>query len=81
MYDAIRNDGLPLASFLELLFGRPVVVEVLEDNAAAKEAAEKGYGPRLRHLHRSKRVHLSLLGEVFGDENPQATLLKIDTAN
>ena len=80
MYDAIRNDGLPLASLLEFLLGRPIVVEVLEDNVVVKVAVEKGYGPRLRHLHRSKRVHLSYLGEIFGDENPQSTLLKVETA-
>ena len=75
-----KNDGLPLASLLEFLLGRTIVVEVLEDNAAAKVAAEQGYGPRLRHLHRSNRVHLSYPGEISGDENPQATLLKVETA-
>ena len=81
MYDAIRNDGLPLATLLEFLLCRPVVVEVLGDNAAANTAAEKGYGPRLRHLHRSKRIHLSYLGEIFGGDNPQANILKVDTAH
>ena len=40
-----------------------------------------GYGGRLRHLHRTKRIHLSYLGETFDPENPQATLLKVETAN
>ena len=80
MYDAIHNDGLPLASLLEFLLGRPVVIEVLGDNAAANTAAQKGYVPRLRHLHRSKRIHRPYLGEIFDDEKPQATLLKIETA-
>ena len=80
MYDAIRNDGIPLASLLDFLLGRPVVIEVLGDNAAANTAAQKGYVPRLRHLHRSKRIHRSCLGEIFDDEKPQATLFKIEIA-
>ena len=58
MYDALRNDGLPLANLLEFLLERPIVVEVMEDNSAAIVAAQKGYGPRLRHLHRLKIIHL-----------------------
>jgi hypothetical protein len=80
MFDALRNDGLPLASLIEFLLGRPLVAEVLEDNAATIVAAGKGYGPRLRHLHRTKRIHLSYLGETFDPENPQVTLLKVETA-
>ena len=74
------TDLLPLASLLEFLLERPIVVEVLEDNSAATVAAEKGYGPRLRHLHQSKRIHVSYLGEIFDPENPQATLLKVETS-
>ena len=79
LYDSLRNDGLPIASLLEFLLDRAITVEVLEDNAAAKIAAEKGYGPRLRHLHRTKRIDLSYLGEVFNKEDPQAVLLKVET--
>ena len=64
---------------LEFLLYRPVTVEVLEYNAAAIPAAQNGYGPRLRHLHRTKRIHLSYLGEVFDKENPQAEILKVET--
>ena len=80
MYDALRNDGLPLASLIEHLLGRPLVVEVMEDNEAAIVAAQKGYSPRLRHLHRTKRVHVGYLGEVFNENAPQAKLVKAPTA-
>ena len=76
MYDALRNDGLPIAMLLEFLFGRLIVVEVPEDNAAAIVAAEAGYGPRVRHLHRTKRVHASYLCEVFNNEIRKLIFLK-----
>ena len=79
LYDSLRNDGLPIASLLEFLLDRAVTVEVLEDNSATIVAAEKGYGPRLRHLHRTKRIHVSYVGEVFDKENPQAVIKKIET--
>ena len=79
LYDSLRNDGLPIASLLEFLLDRPVIVEVLEDNAAVVPAAQNGYGPRLRHLDRTKRIHPSSLGEVFDKENPQAVSLNVET--
>ena len=72
MYDTLRADGFPLASLLEFLLERELAVEVYEDNAAAIVAARKGYSPRLRHLHRSKRIHVGYLGEVFDSTSPQA---------
>lgn len=36
----------------------------------------KGYSPRLRHLHRSKRIHLGYLEETFSGDKPRAHLLK-----
>ena len=74
LYDSLRNDGLPIASLLEFLLESAVTVEVMEDNAAAKTAAEKGYGPRLWDLHRVKRIHVSYLGEVF-DERPSGDII------
>ena len=79
MFDTLRADGLPLASLLEFLLERDVVVEVHEDNAAAIVAARQGYSKRLRHLHQSKRIHVGYLGEVFDSENPQAVLMKADS--
>ena len=74
MYDTLRSDGLPLAGLLEFLLERDIVVEVLEDNEAAIVAARKGYGPRLRHLHRTNRIHVGYLGEIFNEDNPPASL-------
>ena len=73
MYDSLRSDGLPLASLLEFFLERGIVVDVWEDNAAAIVAAREGYSKRLRHLHRTKRIHVGYLGEIFDEENPQAT--------
>ena len=36
----------------------------------------RGYSGRLRHLHRSKRIHLGYLEETFAGDNPSAHLLK-----
>ena len=81
-YDALRSDGLPLAALLEFLLDREILVEVLEDNSASIVAMQRGYSPKLRHhvrLHRSKRVHLGYLAEVFDEQNPQAHLVKAST--
>ena len=79
MYDSLRNDGLPIASLMEFLLTRSIVIDVMEDNAAAEVAAENCDGPRLRHLHRVKRIHVGYLGEVFDKESPQATSLNVES--
>ena len=54
-------------------------MEVLKDNEAAIIAMRKGYSQHLRHLHRSKRIHLGYLEEIFDANSPQAHLLKVPT--
>ena len=68
MHTLLKSDGLPIACLMGVLLGRDVVVEVMEDNTAAIQAAKAGYSPKVRHLHRSKRTDLGLLGEVFENE-------------
>lgn len=67
MHHTLKCDGLPLASLLEFLLGRDVNVEVMEDNTTAIIAAKAGYSPKLRYLHRSRRIDLEWLAEVFED--------------
>ena len=68
MHSALKNDGLPIADLLEFLLGRPVHIEVMEDNTTAISTAKAGYSPKMRYLHRSRRIDLEWLGDVFQDE-------------
>ena len=78
MHSLIKSDGLPIASLMEFLLGRDIIMEVMEDNTAAIQAAKAGYSSKFRHLHRSKRIDLGWLGEVFEDSRNR--LLYGDTA-
>ena len=60
MYSTIWDNGFPLASLLEFLLGRPVTIEVFEDNAAAITLAKAGFPGRLRHFTRPKRIHIDI---------------------
>ena len=68
MHSALKNDGLPIADLLEFLLGRPVHIEVMEDNTTAISTAKAGYSPKMRYLHRSRRIDLEWVGDVFQDE-------------
>jgi hypothetical protein len=68
MHGTLKTDGLPIAALLEFLLGRPVHVEVMEDNTTTMAAANAGYSPKLRYLHRTRRIDLEWLKEVFDDE-------------
>ena len=49
MHSPVKSDGLPIADLLEFLLGRPVYIEVMEDNTAAIGAATAGYSPKMRY--------------------------------
>ena len=66
-----------IESLHEFLLDQPIAIEVMDHNAAAIAAAQKGYSPRLGHLHQTKRVHVGFLGEVFDESSPQAKLVKV----
>ena len=68
MHTALKGDGLPIADLCEFLLGRPVEMQVMEDNTSAISTALAGYSPKLRYLHRSRRIDMEWLGDVFQDE-------------
>ena len=69
MHTCLKTDALPIASLLEFFLRRPIIMEVKEDNTTAILAAKEGYTPRLRYLHRKRRIDLAWLKEVFDDPN------------
>ena len=60
-----KYEALPLQQLVSKLIGRPIALEVMEDNNAAITAAEKGYSPSLRHLVRTERTSIGAVHELF----------------
>ena len=49
----------------EKLLGKPLVLEIMEDNQGTEGAIEKGYSPALRHLPKTQKCCLDFLHEVI----------------
>ena len=75
---ALRLDGLPTKSLWELLLGREMELEVMEDNDGAILAVQKGYSPTLRYLTITQGVSISLLNDIICIHK-LADLQQIDT--
>ena len=52
-------------NFWEALLGRPVSLEIMEDNQATIKIVKKGYSQKLRHISRTHKVDLSSIKEVL----------------
>ena len=78
-----RDDAIALQGLFSLILGRPIVMRIMEDNAAMITAAQKGYSSTLRHLKRIQRTSLGLIHDLITrkpDENEgQVFLDKVDT--
>ena len=79
LHQTLKNNTLPIASLFEFLMGRPIAVEIMEDNTTAIQAAKDGYTPKLRYLNRTKRIDLEFMKEVL--EHPRHTILYCDSSH
>ena len=61
-------EALPSVSHWEVLLGREIVLEVMEDNQAAIIVVKSGWSAKLRHIKRTHKVNLNRLSEIFADE-------------
>ena len=61
----------------ELILGRTVHLEVLEDNEATIKVVRKGYSPKLRSIARTQRVDLGSIKEILVADT--ATLKYVNT--
>ena len=64
-------------NFWEALLGRPVSLEILEDNQATIKIVKKGYSQKLRHISRTHKVDLSSIKEVI--ERDTVSIEYVDT--
>ena len=62
---ALRQHGLPSLALWEHILGRPVSLRVHEDNQALIRVVKTGRNPTMRHLHRTHRISVAWLHEVF----------------
>ena len=69
MSSALRKEALQLQEFFSSTFKRSVKLICEEDNTQAIIAAKKGYSPVMRHLARTHRISVGVLGESFGPES------------
>ena len=67
----VRNGILPMQHLLQTVLGRPVNVQIKEDNAAAITAIGKGYSPALRHLPRLHRGAIDMIHDLVATEPPE----------
>ena len=52
----------------DLLLGRSMQLEILEDNQATIKVVMKGYSPKLRHVSRTHKVDLASIKELLDTE-------------
>ena len=65
---AVKHDGLPLASLLDLMLGgcrRPIGIEARVDNTQALAAVHRGYSKKLRYLDRTQKVSIGAIHELI----------------
>ena len=62
--ETMQQDAVPSAALMEFLVRRPLRVEAVEDNDAAIVAARARYSGNMRHLQRTRRIHLGVAGRT-----------------
>ena len=78
MSHILRHEAIPLQQIWELLLGRPVRMEIFEDNEGIITVVENGYSPALRHLSKTQKCSIDLLHDICVSQNI-ANLQYIDT--
>ena len=70
MSDGVKQKAIPAQQLLELCLGRPVVLNIREDNDPCIMAVRKGYSLSLRHLARTHKTALDSMHDLVTDEPP-----------
>ena len=65
-------------NFWEALLGRPVSLEIMEDNQATIRIVNKGYSQKLRHISRTHKVDLSSIKEVIDRDTVTVEYVETD---
>ena len=66
---SLFQEALPALDLWDLLLGRPMALEIMEDNQATIKVVKNGYSPKLRHVSRTHKVDLGSVYEVVEQEN------------
>ena len=75
---SLFSEGLPALIFWELVLGRTVGLEVMEDNQATIRVVLKGFSNKLRHISRTHKVDLSSIHEEISKDNVKVSYCETD---
>jgi len=75
---SLFSEALPAMSLWDRLLGRPVSLQVMEDNQATIKVVRKGYSAKLRHVSRTHKVNLSSIHEAITRDRVSVDYCKTD---
>ena len=65
---ALRHYGIPSLSLWDVVLRRQAVMKIHEDNQAMIRVMETGRNPTMKYLHRTHRVSVAWLHEIYESE-------------
>ena len=71
----LRTEGIPAMQLWDVLLGRPVDLQCLEDNQAMMRVVETGRNPTMRYIGRTHGVSIAWLHERFKEKHHLDDLL------
>ena len=63
--EIVFNEGIPVATVLELILGSEVETILQEDDSAVSVILKTGYSPKLRSLNRTHRISVAALSDAI----------------
>ena len=75
----LRNTGLPVQDLIQEMIGVRIPLLCKVDNDQAIAAAKRGYSKRLRCLHRTHRIAIGSLHEIFEDADQQCSIEHVES--
>ena len=67
----IRHLGIPCLDIWEKVLGRPIVVELMEDNETAQTVIKSCKNPTMRYMQRTHDLSIKWLHELFHGSMPK----------
>ena len=65
----LYEEGIPMLNFWQTIIGKPIPLDIMEDNEATIKICLKGFSPKLRSLSRTHRVNLGAIHETLQDDD------------
>ena len=73
----LYEEGLPMLNLWQTVSGKPIPLDIEEDNEATIKIVRKGFSPKLRILTRTHRANLGAIHETVSQ--PDVNLKYIST--